>query len=125
MTVAAMMQPSQLCTTLIWKWSQRKMPSGRRFENSNRRKKPATVGGSTIGSVRIPSTTALTDGRSCMIFRAAQMPRKKQRIVATHPVFSEIQSGLQSSSRINAIKLSIFHLLLMSTHDRFSHAACR
>ena len=79
MTVAAMMQPSQLCTTLIWKWSQRKMPSGRRFENSSRRKKPATVGGSTIGSVRMPSTTALTDGRSCMIFPDPEKKAENRR----------------------------------------------
>ena len=42
------------------KFSYRRIPRGRLLLKSSSRKKPATVGGSTMGSVRIPSLTALT-----------------------------------------------------------------
>ena len=72
------------------------MPSGRLFEKIRSRKKPATVGGSTIGRVRIPSITALLRLPAFIIFPAANIPKKKQKNVATTPVFNEIQKGLQS-----------------------------
>ena len=70
-TVAARIQPSQVCTTWMSSCWSRKIPIGRRREKIKSRMKPATVGGSTIGSVRIPSTTALTLYDSFTTFRAA------------------------------------------------------
>ena len=70
------------------------------------------MGGSTIGSVRIPSMTALLRLPAFMIFPAANIPKKKQKKVATTPVFSEIQKGLQSRfSRI--FKISLIDLILI------------
>ena len=96
MTVAAIIQPSQLCTTFIPNWSYRNIPIGLLFEKSRRRKKPATVGGNTIGSVNIPSMTAFRPLPALIILLAAKIPRKKQKNVATTPVLSEIHNGLQS-----------------------------
>ena len=70
------------------------MPIGRRRLKISSRKKPATVGGSTIGSVSSPSTNAFARLPMCITLRAVHTPRKKQITVATSPVLSEIQSGL-------------------------------
>jgi hypothetical protein len=66
------------------------MPKGLLLLNKSRRKKPATVGGKTMGSVRSPSATARTFGLAWMTFLAAKIPRKKEMIVATTPVFREM-----------------------------------
>lgn len=60
-------------------------------------KNPATVGGSTSGSVRIPSSTALRPVFAFSTFLAAHIPRKNDTIVAAIPVLIEMKSGLQSS----------------------------
>ena len=67
------------------------------------RKKPATVGGSTRGIVRIPSNTALVTGFIFIIFLAHQIPRKNAMVVATAPVFKEIHKGDQLISCINSL----------------------
>ena len=74
--------------------SYKNEPIGRRRLKINSRKNPATVGGSTIGSVKSPSTNAFARLPMRITLRAVQMPRKKQITVATRPVLSEIQSGL-------------------------------
>ena len=70
-TVAAITHPAQDCTTLMSKLPYRNAPNGRRTLNMSSRKKPATVGGSTIGSVSIPSRTAFILGPACTDFLAA------------------------------------------------------
>ena len=102
MIVAARIQPSHVCTALIPKFSYSAAPNGRRRLKIRSRKKPATVGGRIIGSVRKPSITARTPGRSFITARAAKIPKKKDRIVATIPVLIEMTSGLQSSDCKNS-----------------------
>lgn len=106
MTAAAITHPFQVCTTLKSKLSSKNFPNGLRRLNIRSRKKPATVGGSTSGIVRIPSRTALDTGFSFMIFLAQKIPKKNAMTVATKPVFKEIHSGLQLISCINSIILS-------------------
>ena len=98
MTVAAITQPSHVCTTLKSNCSNRNSPSGRLLLKRRSRKKPATVGGSTMGRVRMPSMTAFFPGVVFTTFLAANIPRKNEINVATTPVFSDIKSGLQSRS---------------------------
>ena len=64
------------------------------FEKINNKMNPATVGGSTSGSVRIPSMTAFFPGGAMITLLAAKIPRKKEIQVATAPVFSEMIKGL-------------------------------
>ena len=64
-----------------------------------------------MGSVRIPSITAFFPGDAFTTFLAANIPRKKEITVATTPVFSEINSGLQSSSFKISIISSMYSLL--------------
>ena len=61
----------------------------------------------TRGSVRIPSNTAFVLGPTFITCLAAKIPPKKERMVATTPVFNEISKGLQSSPLINSINSSI------------------
>ena len=97
-TVAAMTHPSQVWTTLNPNSSNRNSPKGLLLLNKSRRKKPATVGGSTMGRVRIPSMTAFFPGDAFTALRAANIPRKNEITVATIPVFMDIYKGLQSRS---------------------------
>lgn len=83
------------------------MPNARRLEKISNRKKPATVGGKTIGSVNMPSTILRKGSLAFNIFLAAKIPRKKQTMVATIPVFSEIQSGLQSRLIKNSLDICV------------------
>lgn len=69
--VAAIIQPSHDCTTLISNVSYKKIPNGLLLLKIKSRKKPATVGGSTIGSVSIPSMTAFLPGVVFTTFLAA------------------------------------------------------
>ena len=96
-TVAAIIHPNQDCTTFMLKVSYRKLPRGLRLLNRISRKKPATVGGSTSGSVRMPSSTDFAAGPRLITLLAANIPKKNEMAVATAPVFREIHSGLQSS----------------------------
>ena len=93
-TVAARIQPAQVWTALNPNASYRKPPTGLLRLKIRSRIKPATVGGRTSGSVRIPSRTA----RNRVLFRTARLaahtPRKKESTVATTPVFNEIHNGL-------------------------------
>ena len=73
MTVAAITQPSQVCTTLKSNCSNRNDPSGLLLLNKSSRKKPAAVGGRTIGSVRMPSMTAFFRGDAFTALRAANI----------------------------------------------------
>ena len=93
-TVAAMIQPAQVCTTLMPNCSYSRIPNGRLLLNRRSRKNPAAVGGSTIGSVRIPSAIAFTFGPALITLLAANRPRKNENIVATIPVFNDTYSGL-------------------------------
>ena len=93
-TVAAMIQPAQVCTTLMPNCSYSRIPNGRLLLNRRSRKNPAAVGGSTIGSVRIPSAIAFTFGPALITFLAANRPRKNENIVATIPVFNDTYNGL-------------------------------
>ena len=113
-----MMHPSQLCTTLRSKFSYKNIPSGLLLLNKRSRKKPATVGGSTMGRVRIPSMTAFFPGDALTTFLAAKSPRKNERIVATAPVFKEIHNGLQSRPFMISITVSITIHLLKSVYIR-------
>ena len=70
-TVAAMIHPSHVCTTLIPKFSNKKIPNGLLLLKISNRKKPATVGGSTIGKVSIPSIIAFFPGVVFTTLRAA------------------------------------------------------
>ena len=79
-TAAATTQPFQVCTILISKLSRRKLPKGLFRLKISSRKNPATVGGSTSGRVRIPSSTALAPGFSFMIFRRKIFPEKKRSL---------------------------------------------
>ena len=106
------MHPSQDCTTLIPNCRYSSIPSGLRLLNRSSRKKPATVGGRTIGSVRMPSRTDFLPGPAYIRRLAARIPRKNERIVATTPVLREIHSGLQSSPRrisSNPFMVTAFH----------------
>ena len=69
--VAAMIHPSHVCTTLIPKFSNKKIPNGLLLLKISNRKKPATVGGSTIGKVSIPSIIAFFPGVVFTTLRAA------------------------------------------------------
>ena len=91
-TAAAITQPFHVCTTLKSKFSMRNFPKGLLRLKINSKKKPATVGGSTSGIVRIPSHIALDTGFIFIILRAQKIPRKKAIIVATAPVFKEIHN---------------------------------
>ena len=81
------------------------LPKGLLVEKISSRKKPATVGGRTSGMVRKPSRTARSLGPAFTAFLAVKIPRKKEMPAATIPVFSEIQSGLQSSPDRNSVIL--------------------
>ena len=97
------MHPFHVCTILKSKFSRRNFPKGLRRLKIISRKKPATVGGSTRGIVRIPSNTALVTGFIFIIFLAHQIPRKNAIVVATAPVFREIHKGDQLISCINSL----------------------
>ena len=97
------MHPFHVCTILKSKFSRRNFPKGLRRLKIISRKKPATVGGSTRGIVRIPSNTALVTGFIFIIFLAHQIPRKNAMVVATAPVFKEIHKGDQLISCINSL----------------------
>ena len=57
MTVAASMHPIHVWTTCMLNVSSRNIPKGLLRLKIRSRKKPATVGGSTIGRVSMPSST--------------------------------------------------------------------
>lgn len=95
-TIAAITHPIHVCTTLKPNSSNKNAPTGLLLLNNNSKKKPATVGGITIGSVKIPSSTAFFPGEAFTAFPAANIPRKNEITVAATPVFKEIYRGLQS-----------------------------
>ena len=97
-TTAATTHPSHDCTTLMPNVFRKNIPTGRRLLKMSSKIRPEAVGGSTIGIVRMPSSTALPRLPAHMARRAAKIPRKKERSVAARPVLTEIQRGLQSSS---------------------------
>ena len=79
------------------KYCKKKMPIGRFTPNRYKRKKPATVGGSTSGSVSTPSRRIFI--RSFFMLtthQAARIPRKKVSTMETLAVFMEIRIGDQS-----------------------------
>ena len=93
------------------KYSRKNWPRGRFTPRRYRRKKPATVGGSTRGRVKSPSTTARHTG----LFRlttsqAARIPRKNVITMETLAVFMEISTGDQSicPSSLAAFKWLLF-----------------
>ncbi len=96
MTKAAMTQPGHVCTIFILNSSKRNLPKGLRRLKIKSRKNPATVGGSTKGNVKIPSTMDFAVLFSLMISLAAPIPRKNVSTVARIPVLREIKRGLQS-----------------------------
>ena len=104
-TDAAITQPFQVCTILISKLSSRNAPNGRLRLNSKSRMKPATVGGSTRGMVRIPSSMPLEKGFIFITSLAKNIPRKNAITVAVKPVFNEIHKGLQFISARNSLIL--------------------
>jgi len=111
------MQPSQVCTTLMFRDAYIHAPKGRLNEKRRSRKKPDTVGASIMGRIRMLSTTDFTFSGSFMTCLATSIPRKKHMTVATIPVFSEIQKGLQSNFEIMLI---ISFMVLFG-----SNGACR
>ena len=81
------------------KTSSTKLPIGRLAPKSHNRKKPATVGGSTSGMVRIPSTAAFSFLPLInMTAHAARIPMTKVITDAHTVVLSEIQTGEKSIS---------------------------
>ena len=108
MTDAAIMQPSQVCTTLMFRDAYIHAPKGRLNEKRRSRKKPDTVGASIMGRISMLSTTDFTFRGSFMTCLATSIPRKKHMTVATIPVFREIQNGLQSNFEIMLIISSMF-----------------
>ena len=106
-TMAAMTQPVQVCTTLMSKVLSKNMPKALLLENIRSRMKPATVGGSTKGMVNRPSTKALVPGFNLMTFLAVYIPKKKDMMVATIPVLRDMMRGLQSSSLSTSMMPSI------------------
>ena len=60
----------------------------------------------------MPSNTAFTPGDAFTILRAAKIPKKKEKIVATIPVFNEIHNGLQSNVLMTSITASMFFSFL-------------
>ena len=96
MMVAATTQPSHVCTTCIPMLWLKKLPKGRLVLKILKRMYPATVGGSTIGSVSSPSQNALTRPFVFMTSSAKAIPMKKEKTDATIPVFNVTQSGEKS-----------------------------
>ena len=96
MMVAATTQPSHVCTTCIPILWLKKPPKGRLVLKILKRMYPATVGGSTIGSVSSPSQNALTLPFVFMTSSAKAIPIKKEKTDATIPVFNVTQSGVKS-----------------------------
>jgi hypothetical protein len=94
--VAATTQPSHVCTTCIPMLWLKKLPKGRLVLKILKRMYPATVGGSTIGSVSSPSQNALTLPFVFMTSSAKAIPIKKEKTDATIPVFNVTQSGEKS-----------------------------
>ena len=81
------------------KASSTKLPIGRLAPNSQSRKKPATVGGSTRGIVRNPSTAAFHFLLLMnMTAQAATIPSTKVMAEEHTVVFNEIQTGEKSIS---------------------------
>ena len=95
MMVAATTQPSHVCTTCIPMLWLKKLPKGRLVLKILKRMYPATVGGSTIGSVSSPSQNALT--LLCVYDKLSKSySYKKEKTDATIPVFNVTQSGEKS-----------------------------
>jgi hypothetical protein len=74
----------------------KKPPKGRLVLKILKRMYPATVGGSTIGSVSSPSQNALTLPFVFMTSSAKAIPIKNEKTDAAIPVFNVIQSGVKS-----------------------------
>jgi hypothetical protein len=75
----------------------KKLPIGPLTPKIHNKKNPTTVGGNTIGRVKIPSSTILIV--SCLILTRAQAtnnPAKKVIKIDTLAVFIEIKIGDQS-----------------------------
>ena len=114
MMVAATTQPSHVCTTCIPMLWLKKLPKGRLVLKILKRMYPATVGGSTIGSVSSPSQNALTLPFVFMTSSAKAIPIKKEKTDATIPVFNVTQSGEKSICPIIPLpKNDIFQILTL------------
>lgn len=97
MTTAAMTVAAQENTILTPNSSKKSCPSGRFTPKSISRKKPATVGGSTMGRVKIPSSTILSFlERTATTALAVHTPRKNVTAMDSDAVFIEIRIGDQS-----------------------------
>ena len=94
---AAMTVAPQEKAILMLKKSRKNFPSGRFTPNRYSRKNPATVGGSTRGSVRMPSRIILArPSRMLTTSHAARIPRKNVIKIDRLAVFIDIQTGDQS-----------------------------
>jgi hypothetical protein len=81
-------------TTVAHQENAMRSPSGLWRPNRRSRKKPATVGGSTRGRMKIPSRKPRHLPRYRLIAHAAAMPSTKVNAVADIDVLTDIQRGL-------------------------------
>ena len=100
-TVAAMTVAGHENTMLMPRCSSA-CPMGLRLPKRSSRKKPTTVGGSTRGSVRMPSIHARMLPRTPYSRRAASTPSTNVAAVAVKVVASEMSSGERSMCIANA-----------------------
>src|SRR6202041_967591 len=97
-TVAAITVAGQEKTTLAPNCSNN-VPSGPLRPKSSSRRNPTTVGGSTSGSRKIPSTRAAPAPARFWLQAAAANPATSVTSVATRLVATEINRGDQSIAR--------------------------
>lgn len=98
MMVAATTQPSHVCTTCIPMLWLKKLPKGRLVLKILKRMYPATVGGSTIGSVSSPSQNALTLPFVFMTSSAKAIPIKKRKKLTLLFLFLMLPKAVKNQS---------------------------
>lgn len=76
-------------------------PTGELRPKIIKRKKPTTVGGRTIGSVKIASRRFLVESFTRAVIQAARIEKMITKIIAVEAVFSETKSGRQSNVEKN------------------------
>ena len=94
------------------------------FPNIMSRKKPTTVGGRTMDSVKRPSTKALPLFIFITIYANA-MPRKKLIALANKAVMREINNGLMLLlCQIHIFQILSWHLLILNNQGIFLQVLC-